>query len=198
MRVLALDLGGVVYRSWPDDAFHRRWGEACGCSPEVLADRLWGGPHWASAELGEITQNECYARTAARVGVAPGLVRAIVFEAFAPHPDETLARYVEGVRARGATVAALTNNTAREAELLARPELARLFDLAVSSADVGRAKPDVVFYRHAESRLGACGDDVVFVDDALSLVEGARGLGWRAVNFRSTAQAIEEMDAALG
>jgi FMN phosphatase YigB (HAD superfamily) len=197
MRVLALDIGGVVYRSWPDDDFHRRWGEACGSSPEVLAERLWRGPHWALAELGEITSDECYARTAARIGVAPDLVRTIVFDAFASDPDEALARYVEGVRRRGVIVTALTNNSAREAELLARPELARLFDLAISSADARLAKPDLAFYRHAEARLGAMADEIIFVDDVLDNVEAAGRLGWRAIQFRSTTQAIKAIEAAL-
>jgi epoxide hydrolase-like predicted phosphatase len=197
MAVLALDIGGVVYRSWPDDAFNRRWGEALGCPAERVADLIWGGSHWAQAELGQMTSEECYARAAARAGVAPDLARAIAFEAFASRPDEALAIYVAGVRSRGARVAALTNNVAREPELLARPELARLFDLAISSADVGMAKPDAAIFRHAEARLGVRPEEIVFADDVALNVEAARALGWRAVHFKSTPQAIGEIEAAL-
>ena len=197
MRALALDIGGVVYRSWPDEAFHARWAETLGREPEELGRRLWGGPHWGLAELGQITADECYTTTAAGLGVSPGLVRQIAFEAFASQPDEALARYVEDVRRRGHIVAALTNNLAHEAELLARPELARLFDLAITSADAGLAKPDPAFFRHAEARLGARGEEIVFVDDVPVLVEAARGLDWRAIQFHSTDQAIADIEAAL-
>lgn len=197
MRVLAIDLGGVVYRSWPDDTFYRRWGDKCGVSPEALRNCLWQEPHWALAEVGEITPDECHTRTAARLGVSPDVAVALVTAAFASEPDEVLARYVAGVRERDIVVAALTNNMSCESELLARPELARLFDLAVSSADARLAKPDLAFFRHAETRLQATGDQVVFLDDAVANVEAASNLGWRAIRYTSTAQAIEAIEAAL-
>jgi putative hydrolase of the HAD superfamily len=196
LPVLALDLGGVVYRSWPDEALFERWAPAFGCSAQVLQARLWG-PHWASAELGEITKEACFAISAAALGVEPGLVHDLIFEAFASMPDEALALYVEGLRRRGVVVTALTNNPSPEGELLERAELARLFDLAISSADVRMAKPDLAFYRHAEVRLGTTADQIVFVDDTLANVEAARSLGWRAIHFRSTSQVIDEIEAAL-
>jgi putative hydrolase of the HAD superfamily len=196
MPVLALDIGGVVYRSWPDQALYERWAPAFGCSAAVLQGNLWG-PHWASAELGEITKEECYAKAADGLGVRSDLVRDLIFDAFASNPDEALALCVDGLRRRGIVVTALTNNPSPEAELLARPELARLFDLAITSADVHLTKPNPAFYRHAEIRLGTAGNDILFVDDVLDNVEAARGLGWRAIHFRSTSQAIEEIEAAL-
>jgi putative hydrolase of the HAD superfamily len=197
LPVLALDLGGVVYRSWPDQALFERWAPEFGCSAQRLQEQLWG-PHWASAELGEITKEACYAIAAAGFGVEPQLVRDLIFDAFASAPDEDLALYVGGLRRRGVVVAALTNNSSPERELLERPELARLFDLAISSADVHLVKPDPAFYRHAETRLGMAADQIFFVDDTLANVEAANSLGWRGVHFRSTSQAIDEIDAALG
>ena len=197
MRVLALDLGGVVYRSWPDQAFLQRWSGRCGVSLEVLTECLWQRPHWGLAEIGEITPEECHAVTAAELGVAPAVVRAFVTEAFAANPDEALAAYVTSVRKRGIVVGALTNNMSCESELLSRPELSRLFDVAISSADARLAKPDPAFYRHAETRLNATGDEVVFLDDALGNIEAARSLGWRAIHYGSTMQAIEAIEAAL-
>ena len=94
-------------------------------------------------------------------------------------------------------MAALSNSTSTETELLARPELARLFDLAISSADAGLQKPNEAIYRHAEARLGAAGADLVFVDDVEANVAAAKALGWRGVWFRSTEQAIGEIAAAL-
>ena len=108
-----------------------------------------------------------------------------------------MAQCVEGLRRAGTTVAALTNNTSTEAELLSRPEMARLFDLAISSADAGLRKPDAALYRRAEARLGVTGPELVFVDDVEANVEAARALGWRGVWFRSTGQAIGEIEAAL-
>jgi HAD superfamily hydrolase (TIGR01509 family) len=197
MPILVLDIGGVVYRSWPDEAFHARWAERCGCDVATLTERFWAGDDWALAELGRISQTENVRRLAARIGVSPALAREMIFEGWASRPDEILARFVDGLRSAGRRVAALTNSTSTETELLARPELARLFDLAVSSADAGVQKPDDAIYRHAEARLGAAGSDIVFVDDVEANVEAARALGWQGVWFRSTEQAIGEIAAAM-
>jgi putative hydrolase of the HAD superfamily len=197
MRILVLDIGGVVYRSWPDAAFHARWAERCGCDGETLARRFWDGDDWGLAERGLISAEENIARLAARLGLSAELAREMVFEGWASQPDEALATFVARLRAAGTTVAALTNNTSTEAQLLARPELARLFDLAISSADAGLCKPDPALYRHAEARLGAAGDALLFVDDVEANVAAARELRWRGVWFRSTDQAIADIEAAL-
>ena len=197
MSVLVLDIGGVVYRSWPDEAFHARWAERCGCDATELSRRFWGGDDWRLAELGLISADENIARLAARLGIGAEAAREMVFEGWASQPDEALAAFVAGLRAAGTRVAALTNSTSTEADLLARPELARLFDLAISSADAGLQKPDPAIYRHAEARLGAAGAALVFVDDVEANVAAARALGWRGVWFRSTEQAIADIDAAL-
>jgi putative hydrolase of the HAD superfamily len=122
----------------------------------------------------------------------------MVADAFFTRPDEPLAGYVARLRARGVRTAALTNNIAGETALIARPELARLFDVVISSADVGLAKPDPAIFRHAEARLDASGGEIVFVDDVAIHLDAARALGWRTVQFGSTDQAVAEIETALG
>jgi epoxide hydrolase-like predicted phosphatase len=197
MPILVLDIGGVVYRSWPDEAFHARWAARIGCDVETLQRRFWAGDDWRLAELGRISADENAARLAARLGVETELAREMIFDGWASQPDQALAAVVGSLRAAGTRVAALTNSTSTEAQLLARPELARLFDLAISSADAGLRKPDPALYRHAEARLGAAGEALVFVDDVEANVEAARALGWRGVWFRSTGQAVAEIAAAF-
>lgn len=196
--VLALDLGGVVYRSWPDRALYERWAPAFGLPADDLEARAFVGQHWVDAELGLISTAESHARAAALLGVSRELVYELVTEAFAAQPDEALAAFVAALRRRGVRVGAFTNNSGREAELMARPELARLFDLAVSSADAGLAKPDPAFYRHAEARFGARGPDVVFLDDRPEHVAAALGAGWRAFRFTTTDQALADLGRAFG
>jgi putative hydrolase of the HAD superfamily len=197
MLVLVLDLGGVVYRAWPDDAFHRRWCGRCGCDVETLSERLWNGVEWQAAMLGQISEAACYAAAANRLGVDLDLVGQMVADAFYTRPDEVLATYVAGLRGRGVKTAALTNNTAGAAALSARPEISRMFDVVISSADVGLAKPDAAIFHHAEAVLGAYAGELLFVDDVAENIDVARSLGWRGVRFQSTAQALTEIEAAF-
>jgi putative hydrolase of the HAD superfamily len=196
--ILVLDLGGVVYRAWPDDAFHQRWCGRCGCGADLLAERLWAGDEWRAAMLGEIEEPTCYAAAAERLGVDLALVGEMVADAFYMRPDEALAAYVARLRGRGVRTAALTNNTAGAAALRARPEIARLFDVVISSADLGFIKPDVAIFRLAEAALGASPEGLVLVDDVAANIEAARSLGWRGVWFQSTDQALAELGGIFG
>ncbi|HXQ14335.1 MAG TPA: HAD family phosphatase [Caulobacteraceae bacterium] len=193
MPALVLDLGGVVYRSWPNNAFHSRWAEQLGCEAEALAERLWGGPEWGPAELGQISPEDCYSAVAGRLGITPELVGEIATEAFASHPDEALADKVMSLRRQGVRTAALTNNIQRAATLIARPELQRLFDVVISSADIRLQKPDPAMFRQVEKQLGQAGSDIVFLDDVIMHVAGAISLGWRGILFQSTDQALADM-----
>jgi HAD superfamily hydrolase (TIGR01509 family) len=194
---LALDLGGVVYRSWPDRSLYERWAPAFRLSADELEARAFRGPHWADAELGVISTDAAHARAAELLGVAPKLVFSLVTEAFASRPDEDLAACVANLRRRGVRTGAFTNNSGRAAELMARPELAQIFDLAVSSADAGMVKPDPAFYRHAEQRFGASGAEVVFLDDRPEHVAAARAVGWQAFRFTTTQQALADLARAF-
>ena len=81
--------------------------------------------------------------------------------------------------------------------MIARPELQRLFDEVISSADARLQKPDPAMFRLAETRLGAGGSEVVYLDDMAVHVDAALALGWRAILYRSTDQAITDLGAAF-
>ena len=59
-----------------------------------------------------------------------------------------------------------------------------LFDMVISSAVVGMAKPDHRIYRLAAERLGLEAGECVFIDDSDRNVAAAREVGMAAVHFR--------------
>ncbi|MBV9195813.1 MAG: HAD family phosphatase [Solirubrobacterales bacterium] len=114
-------------------------------------------------------------------------------------PNDELIEYMRGLRDRGYKLAICTNNV-REWEVRWRAMLPvdEIFDLVVDSAFVGARKPERRIYEVTLERLGVAAGDAVFVDDVEINCEAARELGLTAVWFRSTKQAIEEIEAALG
>ena len=70
----------------------------------------------------------------------------------------------------------------------------------VDSAFVGIRKPEPAIYELAVERLGGGigTTECLFVDDVEDNVVAARELGMAAVHFRSSDQAIPEIEAALG
>jgi putative hydrolase of the HAD superfamily len=116
------------------------------------------------------------------------------------HPNEELFAYYRSLRdGRRLRLGILTNNV-REWEPLWRSKLPidEIFDDVVDSAFVGMRKPEPEIYALALERLGAEATSCAFVDDNDLNVTAARELGFHAVHFRDTAQAIAELDALLG
>jgi putative hydrolase of the HAD superfamily len=113
-------------------------------------------------------------------------------------PNERLIDYMRRLRERGYKMAICTNNI-REWEALWRAMLPvdEIFDVVVDSAFVGSRKPEPRIYEITLERLGATASATLFVDDVEVNCEGARQLGMHTIRFRSTDQAIEDIETAL-
>jgi putative hydrolase of the HAD superfamily len=114
------------------------------------------------------------------------------------HPNERMIEYMRELRGRGYKLAICTNNV-REWEPLWRAKLPvdELFEVVVDSGFVGTRKPERRIYELTLERLGVGPEVALLVDDIELNCEAARALGIAAVWFRSTDQAIEELEAAL-
>ncbi len=106
--------------------------------------------------------------------------------------------YMRELRARGYQLAICTNNV-REWEPRWRAMLPvdEIFDVVVDSAFVGVRKPEPRIYELTLERLGVAPQAAIFLDDIEINCDAARALGMTAVWFRSSDQAIEEIEAIL-
>jgi putative hydrolase of the HAD superfamily len=113
-------------------------------------------------------------------------------------PNEPMIDYMRELRGRGHKMAICTNNIREwEAHWRAMLPVDEIFDVVVDSAFVGSRKPEPRIYEVTLERLGAAPEEAVFIDDVELNCEGARHLGITAIRFRSTEQAIEQIEAAL-
>jgi putative hydrolase of the HAD superfamily len=114
------------------------------------------------------------------------------------HPNDRLIDYMRQLRRRGYKMAICTNNV-REWEPLWRAKLPveEIFDVVVDSAFVGTRKPERRIYELTIERLGVTAAAALLIDDIELNCDAARELGMPAVWFRSTEQAIEDIEAAL-
>ena len=88
------------------------------------------------------------------------------------------------------------NNEARETNdfRFAKFGLRRYFKVAFSSCYVGLRKPDPAIYRRALDILGSAPDRTLFIDDRQENVDGAAGVGMKAIRFTGA----EALKAELG
>lgn len=176
--------------------------EAFGPAMARAAERNGGVPPLFELETGSITEAEFTSRLSDALEDVIG--RRVDLTGFgetffaALEPNEELFAFLRGVRDRGYRMALLTNNVREwESRWRAMLPIDELFELVVDSAFVGVRKPDPAIYRLLLGRLGVAPEATVFIDDLEVNCDAARGLGMRAVHFRSTAQAIAEVEALL-
>jgi putative hydrolase of the HAD superfamily len=115
------------------------------------------------------------------------------------HPNEPMIEYMRALRERGYKLAICTNNV-REWERFWRAKLPvdEIFDVVVDSAFVGARKPEPRIYEITLERLGVAPEAALLIDDLELNCDGARAVGIEAIWFRSTEQAIADIEAAVG
>jgi putative hydrolase of the HAD superfamily len=111
--------------------------------------------------------------------------------------DDVVERIVE-LRAEGITTALLTNSFKEfRAHIESHVDFG-IFDLVIDSSEVGCRKPEPEIYELTTERLGIAPERILYLDDFLANVEGARGAGWDAIHVTGPEQALAALDLALG
>jgi putative hydrolase of the HAD superfamily len=206
IRAVISDFGGVLTTPLINSfaSFQDRTGisgESLGRAMQAIAERDGAYPLF-ELETGRLTEAEFLAKIEAALepllGHRPEMHRfsEIYFEAL--EPNEPMIELMREHRDQGLRMALLTNNV-REWEPLWRSMLPvdEIFELVVDSAFVGCRKPDPEIYDILLERLAVPTDACLFVDDVEVNIEAAQALGMTAVHFRSSEQAIAEVEAAL-
>jgi putative hydrolase of the HAD superfamily len=208
IRAVISDFGGVL--TTPLLGSFAAFQDETGISAETLGRAMQRiaeseGEHpLFELERGRLTESQFLdllrAQLVPELGHEPQLhrFREIYFEAL--DPNQPMIDLMRDLKGRGYRMALLTNNV-REWEPLWRTMLPvdEIFEVVVDSAFVGIRKPDSGIYELTLERLGSGvgARECLFVDDVEVNVAAARQLGMTAVQFRSSEQAIAEIEAAL-
>jgi putative hydrolase of the HAD superfamily len=208
IKALISDFGGVL--TSPLLGAFERFNDELGVSAEdfgrsmALAREQHGEHPLFALERGEITEraflDQLEGALRELLGRDVDLSRMAELLMVHLHPNEELFAYYRRLRDERALRLGILTNNVREWEPLWRSKLPidEIFDDVVDSAFVGMRKPEPRIYALALERLGADATSCAFVDDNELNVNAARELGFHAVHFRDTSQAIAELDALLG
>jgi epoxide hydrolase-like predicted phosphatase len=113
-------------------------------------------------------------------------------------PNETVLEYMRELRRRGYKLAICTNNVREWSERWrSKLPVDDIFDVIVDSAFVGTRKPEPRIYELTLEQLGVPAHEALLVDDIELNCTAARELGMQAVWFKSSEQAIADVEAAL-
>jgi putative hydrolase of the HAD superfamily len=206
VRAVVSDFGGVLTSPLLDSflAFQDSSGislEQLGLAMAAVAEQTGANPLF-ELETGRMT--EAAFLRALEVELSRLLQRDVELHGFGEryfehlHPNTVLIDYMGALRERGYKLAICTNNV-REWESLWRAKLPvdEIFEVVVDSAFVGVRKPEPEIYELTLERLGVSAAEALLVDDIEINCDAARQLGMQAVWFRSTDQAVAEIERAL-
>jgi putative hydrolase of the HAD superfamily len=206
IKAVISDFGGVLTSPMLDS--FAGFQDASGISLEQLGvaiGKLWereGAHPLFELETGRMTEARFLALISEQLSIQLG--REVTLHGFAEryfehlHPNEPMIEYMRKLRERGYKLAICTNNV-REWERLWRAKLPvdEIFEVVVDSAFVGTRKPEPQIYEITLERLGVTPETALLIDDLELNCDAARALGIEAIWFRSTEQAIAEVEAAL-
>ncbi|MBI2800877.1 MAG: HAD-IA family hydrolase [Gammaproteobacteria bacterium] len=208
VRAILWDFGGVMTTS-PFEAF-ASFEVACGLPPNFIRDINATNPEtnaWARFEANQSSldefDREFEAESRAAGHSIPGrVVLGLLGGEVRPRMVEVLKRCKQDYQ-----VTCLTNNMntgegpgiwgtqVRAAEVDATMAL---FDLVIESSKEGLRKPDPRIYTLACSRMQVSPTEVVYLDDLGINLKPARALGMRTIKVTSEAQAVADLEIALG
>ena len=205
MKAVISDFGGVITLPL-NQAFARAHEEmgvpltALGDAMKLAASRSDEPPLY-KLERGQMTDPEFMAIMQATISEVVG--REVALDNYGERlmrelrANEALLAYYAELKARGVRLAILTNNV-REWQPRWMPLLPDgMFELIVDSGFEGVRKPEPEIYERTLSRLGLEATDCAFVDDLEVNVKAADELGLHGVWFRTTDQAVAELDSLV-
>jgi HAD superfamily hydrolase (TIGR01509 family) len=188
IKALIFDFAGVIgvdaYWIWleenvPDLAFQRAYFQA-------IADQV---------DRAEIPNQEFVRLIAERLGVNSEEIWPQIYEKLVLNKE--LLAFIRQLKKKY-TIALLSNYTYEWLEeVIARENLAPLFDIIFISSRYASIKPEADAFQKVVERLHVAPHEAVFIDDRQINVDGARNLGIQALLFTDLAQLRQDL-ASLG
>jgi len=190
VTVLVLDVDGVVVRGHPEGGrWDRNLTRDLGIAAETLQARFFR-PYWRAIAVGEADMRQVLDGMWHELActASPSTFVDYWFASDSQLDADVLAE-VDQWRARGNQAFLATVQEHHRAKYLWETlGLQRHFDAMHYSAELGAAKPDVLFYEGIQAKLPVrMPGEVLFLDDSLRNVEAASAFGWRARHFTCAA-----------
>jgi epoxide hydrolase-like predicted phosphatase len=196
IKAVIWDIGGVIGRT-EDRTPRSQLAADLGVSTEYLVRLIFGGEQGARAQLGEITVDELFQYVRKELRLAPGEFPDLYDRFFAgDRVDYELVDFIRLLKPKY-KIGIISNAWGDLRQMLEQWGIADTFDVVVGSGDEGILKPDPKIYEIALERFGLKPEEVIFVDDFIENVEGAKKLGINAIHFQNREQALSELTDLL-
>jgi putative hydrolase of the HAD superfamily len=186
--IFIFDIGNVVIR-WPgNDPIFNYISKKYHVPKAKMKEAMWNG--LGDVESGKLSVDNYVRESLARVGRK--LHKDDDAKSLISYPFEkrvklnlSVIRLVKSLRKMGYQLYALSNTSPPHVKVMRRMGLMTLFDRFFVSCELGLLKPDVKIYKRVLNKIHGTPRDVIYIDDILANVEGARQAGMkRAIHYK--------------
>lgn len=188
VEALLFDLGGVVIRIDFEEVL-RAWGEQSRLPAAELRRRFGMDEAYARHERGEIDAAAYFAHVRGRLGLQ-GSDASIAAGWNAVFTGE-VAEAVRCIRSAAQRIPCFafsnSNPTHQACWSAAYPHVVSLFRRVFVSSDLGMRKPERAAFEHVAAQMNVAPGAILFFDDTLENVHGARAAGLQSVHVRAPA-----------
>ena len=184
-RALLFDLGGVVMALDWERAF-AHWAAHSGETAAALRARYRFDAPYERHERGEIDEREYYASLSAALGIElPHEAWAAGWGAIFTEEIAPTVRLIEAVKDR-VPVYAFSNSNVAHHRVWSRKFARALenFRTVFVSSSLGARKPERAAFEMIARDIGLPPNAILFFDDTLENIEGARAAGFQAVHVK--------------
>lgn len=188
LKLVVFDIGGVMIEICHTWTQAREVAGFSGPAPEL--DRLSHSPFLDSYQQDDISLEEYCRVLGENLHITPDQALE-VHKGILRREYEGLYSITEQLKAKGILTACLSNTAEihwQEMHRADRFPAFQLLDFRMASHREKMNKPDPAIYRRMEELAGVQSNQVLFFEDTLRNVEGARAVGWR----------VRQIDPAAG
>jgi epoxide hydrolase-like predicted phosphatase len=197
IKAVIFDFGRVITAQKPHTLFVG-YEEELGLPPGKLNRIMFGSDAWQEVMLGHKALDDYWREIGPELGLLSDEAIHDFRQRYFGHAEINpgvldLLHRLQG-RYR---LAVLSNAPPRLTEWLADWNILHLFDLVVSSGDVGLVKPDPAIYQLTLDRLSIAAREAIFIDDTVGHVNAARAVGIHGIHFANAAALETDLKALL-
>ena len=194
ITAITFDLGNVLVKV-DHLRFCRQMAALAGLSPQQVYVQVFESSLEPGYDTGRITSREFYARVTAHFGVTLAYARFCELWCDIFDPMDGMAAVVANLAPRFPLFLLSNTNSLHFDYIRARFDaILQPFQDLILSYEVGRRKPDAAIYQALIQRVQRPPEEILFLDDKATFVEGARGQDLVAWQFRSPQELQQDLE----
>lgn len=195
IRFIYFDLGNVIV-NFDHHRAARQMAEVAGVSADNVWDAVFAGDLEAEYERGAISTREFYEAFCKRTQTQPDYGALLLAASDIFELNEAIVPLVDELLVRGHRLGILSNTNEAHWKLITSgrfPVVNDSFEQYSLSYEMRVSKPEPAAYEIAAQLAGVAPHEILFTDDRLDNVEGAREVGFDAIQFAESHALREQL-----